>query len=69
MIKLLKAARIKKGYKQEEIAAMISVSKSTYSLMERGLRPVSAKKAKILSEKLCEPIGKLFSRKETNFFV
>jgi transcriptional regulator with XRE-family HTH domain len=69
MVNPLRLARKEKGLKQEELARIISVSKSTYSLIERGLCPVSAKKAELLSGKLYKPVDELFRNKKIIFFA
>ena len=58
----LKRIRFLSGTRACECAAVLGKSRSTYSLMENGHRPVRVEHAILLSKFLDVPIEKLFAK-------
>ncbi|MBE6089888.1 MAG: helix-turn-helix transcriptional regulator [Clostridium beijerinckii] len=64
--KTLKAYRILKGVKQEDIAEILGITLTTYSKKETGKTQFSLQEAKKISDYLNVPIEQLFFAKGVN---
>jgi len=62
----LKRIRFLSGTRACECAAVLGKSRSTYSLMENGHRPVRVEHAILLSKFLNVPVEKLFGKVRGN---
>ncbi|MFT8343400.1 MAG: helix-turn-helix transcriptional regulator [Clostridium beijerinckii] len=64
--KTLKAYRMLKGVKQEDIAEILGITLTTYSKKETGKTQFSLQEAKKISDYLNVPIEQLFFAKRVN---
>ncbi|WP_026889561.1 helix-turn-helix transcriptional regulator [Clostridium beijerinckii] len=64
--KTLKAYRMLKGVKQEDIAEILGITLTTYSKKETGKTQFSLHEAKKISDYLNVPIEQLFFAKQVN---
>jgi len=64
MVMTLKAARIIKGYTQDELAKMIGVSRATYMAIEKSPDRATIKMAKDISHAVGVPLDDLFFAKD-----
>jgi DNA-binding XRE family transcriptional regulator len=65
MAMTLKAARIIRGYTQEELAEMIGVSRSTYIKMEKMPDNITVGLAKAISKAVDVPLDDLFFARDS----